>query len=433
MKQQTIKSTRDWGIIQKKDKDGNDDWYARITRIEGNGKKKQYTAKADSKSHARRLRDELAEKYEDNGERAIDGAKMTFRELAEDYKGRKLIPAKYHQNRKVAGLRSHLSALNFLNNLLIHFGNKRIRDITPAAIEIYKQKRLDEPIKIEKKDVKGKSETIKRPRAIASVNRELALLRTMLNDAVYNGWLNRSPFHNAKGLVSLADEVKRERTLTFEEENRLLEACNEFITLRYERNGRKITAKAKSNREHLRPLIITALDTAMRLGELLTLCWRDIDFGELTINILAFNTKTAKARTVGMTQRVFNELTRLWEHSPRDSNDLVFGIKNNVRRSFTSACRDAKIEDFHFHDCRHSAISRMVHAGLSPMEIMKISGHTQMNTFARYVNPNTQAITRIADVLSNYHAESFQQLPKESSDFLHNHSVTNPEISDSIN
>ncbi len=126
MKQQTIKSTRDWGIIQKKDKDGNDDWYARITRIEGNGKKKQYTAKADSKSHARRLRDELAEKYEDNGERAIDGAKMTFRELAEDYKGRKLIPAKYHQNRKVAGLRSHLSALNFLNNLLIHFGNKRI-------------------------------------------------------------------------------------------------------------------------------------------------------------------------------------------------------------------------------------------------------------------------------------------------------------------
>jgi hypothetical protein len=66
------------------------------------------------------------------------------------------------------------------------------------------------------------------------------LLRTILNDAVYNGWLNRSPFLNAKGLVSLADEVKRERVLTFEEENRLLEACNEFITLDYECYGKKL-------------------------------------------------------------------------------------------------------------------------------------------------------------------------------------------------
>ncbi len=84
-------------------------------------------------------------------------------------------------------------------------------------------------------------------------------------------WINRSPFLNAKGIISLADEVKRERVLTFEEENRLLQACSEFITLEYERNGKKIKAKAKSNREHLRPLLITALDTAMRSGELLKL------------------------------------------------------------------------------------------------------------------------------------------------------------------
>ncbi len=418
MKQQIIKNTKDWGIIQKKDKDGNEIWYARITRVDGNGKKKQYTAKAESKSHARRLRDELADKYEDNGEKAIDGAKMTFRELAEDYRERKIIPAKYHQNRKVAGLRSHRTALNFLNNLLAHFGNKRIRDITPAEIERFKQKRLDNPVKIEKRNSKGELETVERPRAIASVNRELALLRTMLNDAVYNGWLNRSPFLNAKGLVSLADEVKRERVLTIEEENRLLEVCNEFITLEYERNGKKIKAKAKSNREHLRPLIITALDTAMRSGELLKLCWRGVDFTSRTINILAFNTKTAKARTVGMTQRVYEELKRLWEQSPKDLDELVFGIKDTVKRSFSSACRDAKIEGFRFHDCRHTAITRMIQAGLSPMEIMKVSGHTQMNTFARYVNPNTQAVTRIAGVLSAYHANENLRESKEENQFV---------------
>jgi integrase len=236
----------------------------------------------------------------------------------------------------------------------------------------------------------------------------------MLNDAVYNGWLVRSPFLNAKGLVSLADEVKRERVLTFEEENRLLNACSEFITLTYERSGKKITAKAKSNREHLRPIIITALDTAMRFGELLKLCWCDVDLNSRTINVVAFNTKTAKARTVGMTQRVYDELTRLWEQSPKDSDGLVFGVKDNVTRSFTSACRDAKIEGFRFHDCRHTAITRMIQAGLSPMEVMKVSGHTQMNTFARYVNPNTQAVTRIADVLSAYQTQANSNLISES-------------------
>lgn len=63
--------------------------------------------------------------------------------------------------------------------------------------------------------------------------------------------------------------------------------------LEYKRSGKTITAKAKSNREHLKPLIIAALDTAMRFGELTKLCWRDVDFDKRTINILAFNTKTA--------------------------------------------------------------------------------------------------------------------------------------------
>jgi integrase len=160
--------------------------------------------------------------------------------------------------------------------------------------------------------------------------------------------------------------------------------------------------KTKSNREHLRPILICALDTAMRQGELFKLQWKDVDFVNRTIHILAFNTKTATARKVGITERMFEELSRLWEQSPKNNEDLVFGIKNTVKRSFASACRDANIEGFSFHDCRHTAITKMIQLGVSPMEIMKISGHTQMNTFARYVNPNTEAVNRIADVLSAY-------------------------------
>ncbi|HZE72004.1 MAG TPA: tyrosine-type recombinase/integrase [Pyrinomonadaceae bacterium] len=52
--------------------------------------------------------------------------------------------------------------------------------------------------------------------------------------------------------------------------------------------------------------------------------------------------------------------------------------------------QEAGIEDFRFHDCRHTAITRMIQAGIPATETMKISGHTQFVTFARYVGVNEQ-------------------------------------------
>jgi integrase len=385
-KNESKKSVRDYGIIQKKDKNGNVFWYARIVRIEGNGKKKQYTQKAESKTHARRLRDELSAKFNHRGEKAIEGDKMLFRELCDIYLDKKLFAAEYHgegkTRRKVSGVRSLKPVQFYLGILRDYFGAKLIRNITHSDIEQFKTKRLKVP-------------TLRGERSIADVNRTLALLRTMFRFAVQSSWLSDSPFDKGGALISLSDENKRERVLSYQEETCLLAACTD-------------------KREHLKTILITALDTAMRSGEILKLCWRDIDFANKTINILGFNTKTAKARTVGMTQRVYDELSRLWEQSPKDLDELVFGIKDTVKRSFASACRIAEIDGFRFHDCRHTAITRMIQAGLSPMEVMKVSGHTQMNTFARYVNPNTQAVTRIADVLSAYN----NQPTNEVTDFV---------------
>jgi integrase len=224
----------------------------------------------------------------------------------------------------------------------------------------------------------------------------------MLRFAVQSGWLYQSPFDLGKPLVSIADEVKRERTLSIGEEIRLLAACANEREIKYKRKGKEITATIKSGREILKALIITALDTAMRKGELLKLKWKDVNLPMRVITIKAMNSKTARPREIGMTQRVFEEFTRLWEISPRDVNLLVFGV-TDIKKSFAAACDDSEIKDLRFHDLRHTAITRMVSVGLPPMEIMKVSGHTQWTTFARYVNPNTQAVQRIADVLSKFH------------------------------
>lgn len=151
----------------------------------------------------------------------------------------------------------------------------------------------------------------------------------------------------------------------------------------------------------------------MRKGELLKLQWKDVNFPMQAITVTAMNSKTSKERKIGMTQRVYDELQTLWEKSPREPDVLVFGIKDNFQNGFTNILKEAGVEDFRFHDIRHTAITRMVNAGLPPMEIMKISGHTQWTTFARYVNPNEDAITRIADVLSAYNTNSTIQIRAE--------------------
>lgn len=127
----------------------------------------------------------------------------------------------------------------------------------------------------------------------------------------------RSPFGVGESLISLADERKRERILTREEERRLLEACG-ARTLTYTWRGKQVTAQdSGARREHLRAIIICALDTGMRQGEILKLCWRDVDLENRIITVAAFNTKTMRERQISMTTRLAIEFERLYEQSPK--------------------------------------------------------------------------------------------------------------------
>lgn len=416
------KDPRDKGIFQRKDVDGNVTWWARIVRVDGNGIPHQYTRRANDKSHARRLKKELEDEHASNGERGLDGARMAFRELAALYKTSRLIPAVYHgegdAQRKVGGLRSVIAPQGFLETLTAHFGAKLIRNLTHYDIEQFKLNRLSEPTR---KDVarherelkKNPKAVLRSTRTIASVNRELELMRAVMRFAKRQRWISLSPFEEGTPLISKADETRRERILSHDEERRLLEACGPR-TLRYTWRGKQITAQDDGERRaHLRAIVIAALDTAMRRGELFKLRWRDVDFESRLIKIIALNSKTARPRTVAITPRLGVELERLRDLAPNDPNALVFGVTDTIKKSFAAACKAAGIEGFRFHDCRHTAITRMVQAGIAPIEIMKISGHTQHVTFARYVNPDTGAVQRAADALAAFNTAAGVQNASE--------------------
>jgi integrase len=345
------------------------DIYARVTYTDEFGKRKSVRRKAFSRTHARQLIKEMLREIEDRGEASLDTSRLTFAQLAKHYKERYATPAKYIENRKIAGLRSHVEVSRIVEILASHFGTKKLRSVTHGDILHFKSQRLDTIVKFKKAPP--------RQRSIATVNRELTVLKRMFSIALREGWILRHPFSGSDTVISSSDENKRTRVISYEEEDLLLDACDE-------------------RREKLRVIIICALDTGMRRGEILSLRWRDINFETKRINIQAMNTKTLKARSVPITDRLLAELDAL---PHRAESARVFGITDTVKRSWATAKRIAGITDLKFHDLRHTCATRLVQGGLPLVEVSRILGHTNIATTFRYANTDDSTLDRAVAIL----------------------------------
>jgi integrase len=356
--------------------------YARVRYTAEDGKRKDLWLLAKNKTDAQDIIQDKIKELKEHGEKTVDASRMSFGELADYFEKNFLISAEYVDGRKIAGRRSVKGLKVQVSIMKCFFNNKPLRSISYGDLWRFKLQRLRTPTKRDE----GKG-----ARAIASVHRELALLRRMLNIAVREQWLIKNPFNLGESLISPADEKKRERILTREEERKLLDACNQ--------------PKCK----HLRTIIICALDTGMRQGEILKLKWSDVDFDSGLITVRAFNTKTMKERTVSITTRLKLEFERLWGKSDKDLEALVFGISDNVKNSFTSVRDKAKLGDLRFHDLRHTHATRLDDLGFSMAKIAGQLGHTQLQTTLRYVNRDKSGIKQVAAALDSFNAEQQPQ------------------------
>lgn len=351
--------------------DENKRWLARVTYTDEMGKRRNLKRMADTKTEAKELLKQMVRALDDKNEKVFQAEKMKFRELADYFTEHYLKPAEYVENRKVSGLRSYDTAVHHFNPVREFFDNKMLRSITYETISQYRALRLKTPTR------SGSQ------RSIASVNRELAILRRVLGIAQRENWILKNPFSQGDTLICIADEKKRERILTKAEEIKLLEAC-------------------QGSRSHLKAILICALDTGMRQGEIFSLQWKSVDFNEGVINIDAYNTKTMKSRQIAMTSRLASELLALYQKSTFNPDDLVFGITDNVKHSFNSVRKIAGLEDLRFHDLRHTAATRLVSQHLPLSEVGRVLGHSQANTTYRYVNANLETAKRAALLLDQF-------------------------------
>jgi integrase len=217
---------------------------------------------------------------------------------------------------------------------------------TKVLLELYKEKTFAQisPLLIEKFKVERKHSMTryKRQRTPASVDRELATLSKIFSLAIYNGILESNPCRRVK---KLREDNERKRYLTFEEEERLMAALT----------GR---------RAHLKPLVVLAIHTGMRKGELLSLKWSNVDFQRGAIHVT--HTKNGRDRDVPMNSQARKVLLELQSKSEGEyvfENGKTGTSLTTIKTGFRSACEDAEIYDFRFHDLRHTTGTRMADAG----------------------------------------------------------------------
>jgi len=137
------------------------------------------------------------------------------------------------------------------------------------------------------------------------------------------------------------------------------------------------------------PLVLFALETAMRRGELLALKWENIDLVQRTATLL--ETKNGQTRVVPLSTQAIKVLTGV----PRSIDGMVFPIKAcAVSKAWDVAIERAQIPDFHFHDLRHMAITQMAQKLPNIIELSAVSGHKSLSMLKRYYHPKATDLAK---------------------------------------
>lgn len=239
----------------------------------------------------------------------------------------------------------------FIKAILKHFGNDtRLSEIKYIDVEAWRQKM---------------QRTITRRGQFASaatINRHLACLRHMFSKAITWDMIDRSPFDAGEGIM-LKEENKRLRFLSEDEIQRLLAEC----------------------RGYLRDLVEAAILTGCRRGELLSLKWDQIRQGFIYLD----KTKTGEGRQIP----VSDALDRLFKQiRARDQlkSEYVFTYHGHrvkeIKTAFRAAVRRAGIDDFKFHDLRHTFASQVLIKGGSLKDVQELLGHKSMSMTLRYAH-----------------------------------------------
>jgi integrase len=290
--------------------------------------------------------DALAQRQREVGAGVLVRAERTLGELTAEY----LAYKRDHGKRSVKDDERILE-----RGLVPAFGARLpVRRLTGAAIAQYEKQRM--AAKVARGDRKVSAYT---------VANELSVLRHMLRLARRWGYLDAAP-----EIVLPRTPRGRLRYLDTDEIGRLLDACRQ------------------SRNRVLAAVVVLALHTGMRKGEILGLEWERVDLSSARIRLL--QTKSGEPRGVPINRAVYDVLIAL-EPDPVRRQGRCFPAGNDrrgsqIRTAFEAALVRAGITGFRFHDLRHTAASHLVMRGASLKDVQEILGHSDLRMTNRYAH-----------------------------------------------
>ena len=254
------------------------------------------------------------------------------------------------------------------NDLL---GHRLLSDIAPADI-VEVRDRL--------KAEKTRKGNVKAP---ATVNRYLANLSSVYTTAIKEWqWVSSNPVLAVK---KLREPQGRLRYLSESERKALFTACK------------------ASRSPNLFPLVVLAVSTGARAGEMLDLRWPDVDL-DRGVGVL-HNTKNGERRPISI-RGLALEALRGQLKVRREDTDRVFPADDPLRRYeykdyFKTALTEAEIEDFRFHDLRHTSASYMAMNGASISEIAAVLGHKSLSVTQRYTHLSDEHVSDVVEKMND--------------------------------
>lgn len=251
--------------------------------------------------------------------------------------------------------KGYLQELPRLNALKRSIGQYRILQIQSKHIAQYRDHRLKS----------GKS--------TSTILNELSLLSQVFEMAIKE-WSIPIANNPCKLIKKPRQPKGRERRLADFEESILLSAC---------KASRAIL---------LHSLVVLALETAMRLGELLKLTWDDVDISKRTATL--WDTKNGDKRIVPLSSNALNVIEKLPRNITNNRLFWTWSAKDGVANVWRRTCKKAGISNLHFHDLRHEATSRLFEKGLNVIEVSSITGHKSLQMLKRYTHLKAEDLAK---------------------------------------
>lgn len=335
-----------------------------------NGEQIQRSTKARDKKLAEKIEAKVATQIAEGKwfEKPI-GADKTLSDLLDRYINEYSVPNKAPNT--VKGDKS------MVKDMKEFFGDKLLKNVTPSLISDYKAKCREEGL------------------SAASINHRRTLLHRAFKLAVREWeWSQTNPVEKVS-----RDKVRneRDRWLTREEENRLIENCVLHPTLKENKT---------EPRYWLQEVVVFALNTGMRQDEILSLEWPNVDLFRKTVTVM--RSKNGEKRTIPLNQKTF-ELLKEKAKVRHIRSSYVFTsetgtkiLRRNLLRAFYNVLERAKIEDFRFHDLRHTFATRLAQAGVDIYKIAKLLGHKDIKMTQRYSHHYPESLRDGVEVLDKF-------------------------------